>query len=138
LFSTHITKRDLIDNRYLGKWNFTGSGWLRIGEEGSSDRKRAERDIALRTVSGSRKAKIIFKHNGKECKVLRGDTVDFEEGIRVNAKGVATPIVRNISARGKMISIAYVDKPLLVKYVPARSVEVVPFGLEGFVTVEVN
>ena len=137
LFSTHITKEMIIKNRSKGIWNYTPNGKLIIGEEGSSERARAEVDFALRRVSGSSRAKIIFKHEGSVCKILRGDNINFEEGISVDAKGVATPILRNVSDQNRTVAISYVDRPMSIRLVRARSIEVVPYGLEGFVTVDV-
>ena len=137
LFSTHITKEMIIRNRDKGIWNYTPNGYLIIGEDGSPERARAEKDFALRRVSGSRRAKIMFKYEGEFCKILRSDNINFEEGISVNAKGVATPILRNVSDRNRVVAIAHVDKLLSMKLVRARSIEVVPYGLEGFVTVDV-
>ena len=137
LFSTHITKKDIEENRYSGKWHYTKSGGLIIGEDGSSERKRAQKDIALKTVSGSKKAKIMFKHNGKICKLINGSTLNFEEGISVDSRGVATPIIRNVSRAGQTVTISYINELNSSKYVSAKNIEMLPFGLEGFVTVEV-
>lgn len=137
LFSTHITKDVIKKNKNAGKWKYSSSGWLIIGEDGSRERKYAEKEFALRTVSGSKNAKIIFKHNGKACRVLNGDKVKFEEGISVDTNGVATPIIRNVSPTDKTVMISYVEGTVRTRYVPARAIEVTPIGLQGFVTVDV-
>ncbi len=137
LFSTHITKEDILKNQYKKKWNYSPSGWLIIGEDGSKERKRAEKDFALKTVSGSKRAKIIFKYNGYKCRVLNGDKVKFEEGISVDTNGVATPIIRNISPRDRTVTITFQDTNVRPRYVSARSIVVEPVGLKGFVTVDV-
>lgn len=137
LFSTHITKEDIVANRYNGVWKYTQSGWLIIGDDGSRERKHAEKTFALKTVSGSKKAKIVFKHDGRTCRVLNNEKVKFEEGISVDPNGVATPIIRNVSPRERIVPICYLDGSTRLRHVSARSIEVTPIGLKGFVAVDV-
>ena len=69
--------------------------------------------------------------------MLNGDMVKFEEGISVDANGVATPIIRNVSPKETKITVSYVDSSEWTRRVYVSDIEVVPVGLQGFVTVDV-
>ena len=96
------------------------------------------KDFALKTVSGGSYTRIYFRYNGRDCKILQGGEVDFEEGIRVDARGNATPIIRNVSAESKRVTICYKADPDRTLKVYARKIEIVTKGLAGFVTVGDN
>ncbi|MBO7214748.1 MAG: hypothetical protein J6V66_04540, partial [Clostridia bacterium] len=130
LFSTHITKADILKNISIGKWNYTKSGGLIVGEDGSYERRRAQKDFDLNIVSGSKTARIIFMHNGKQCRILYNGKLNFQEGISVDTKGVATPIIRNTSPASRRLTISYVNNAYSTASVRANEIEIVPYGLK--------
>ncbi|MBR5439350.1 MAG: hypothetical protein IKV61_03945 [Clostridia bacterium] len=138
LFSTYLSKADIAKNVGKGKWNYTDSGGLIIGEDNTVERSRAHRDFDLRVVSGGKDGKIIFRHNGKQCRIITDYKIGFEEGIMVDSKGVATPILRNITPKGVLVRILYLNVSgySSENVVDASSIEIVPVGLKGFVTVQ--
>ena len=139
LFSTHITRSDIERNKNRRLWSYTPKNQgLIVDEEGTARRKKAMKDFALKTVSGGNYGRIYFRYNGRDCKILQGGEVDFDQGIRVDSHGNATPIIRNVSAESKRVSIAYKSDPDRAIKVYARKIEIVTKGLAGFVTVGDN
>ncbi len=136
LFSTHITRADIEKNKASGKWQYTTpGGGLLVGDQGSAIRKRAVKDFDLKTVSGGKKGKIYFKYRSREVTVS-GGKIEFEEGISVDKRGKATPIIRNVSPISRMVTVTYKDQVSEPQRVSASYIEVIFEGLNGFKTIE--
>ena len=136
MFSTHITSKDVEDNMYTGKWNYTTSNrGLIVGEVGSKERERVVKDIDLKTVSGGRDGTVYFKYNGEVVRIIDNSKISFEEGILVDKHGMATPIIKNVSSVFDRITVASIKtgKQYLVS---ASDIEVLGTGLNSFKAID--
>ena len=115
IFSAVITSGDIAAMRFPGltPFDFTPDSppHLIIGDDGSPDRKRISRVIALKTVSGENGATINYYHRGARVQIIGGE-VTCVEGMRISADGRAKPFIRNAEKDNrKMITVKYFSRP---------------------------
>lgn len=94
-----------------------------IGDIGSPQRKKMEKEISLKTVAGGKGSKICYYYNGMQIGfqtkeelgyLQRQDLVNgvsLREGIRVDANGRAKPLVENAmdASNTRKVYIKYLD-----------------------------
>ncbi|MDE5755818.1 MAG: hypothetical protein K2I23_01860 [Clostridia bacterium] len=103
--STYVNYRDAWSDRVKNEEIFSttlGKKGDVIGEPGSDTRKKREKDIDLKVVSGGQnKGEILFycKDRGSLKRVEIQGMLHFQEGVRIDADGRATPIIRNDIAK---------------------------------------
>lgn len=152
IFSIAITREE-IRRRSIKGLEYSSDGCLVVGDEGSAERKNAERLTGLKTVAGGEKGRVYFYYRGKRVSIIneggrnsREGKIIFSEGISVDADGYAKPLVANTSG-DKLIKIRYFDEaqvaesarannlpaaPVKTYSVPANEIELRLEGLEGF------
>ncbi len=136
MFSTHITSKDVDENKYTGKWNYTTSNrGLIVGEVGSKEREMVIKDIDLKTVSGGKDGTVYFKYNGEVVKIIDNYKISFEEGISVDKHGMATPIIKNVSSKFDRITVASINTGRQYQ-VSASDIEVLGTGLNSFKAID--
>ncbi|MDE6275266.1 MAG: hypothetical protein K2M75_01865 [Clostridia bacterium] len=99
--STYVNYRDAWSDRVKNEEIFSttfGKKGDVIGEPNSETRKKREKDIDLKVVSGgANKGEILFycKDKGSLKRVEIQGKLHFQEGVRIDADGRATPFIRN-------------------------------------------
>ncbi|MDE6362385.1 MAG: hypothetical protein K2L53_05345 [Clostridia bacterium] len=103
--STYVNYRDAWSDRVKNEEIFSttlGKKGDVIGDAGSETRRRRERDIDLKVVSGGQnKGEILFycKDRGSLKRVEIQGLLYFQEGVKIDADGRATPFIRNDLAK---------------------------------------
>lgn len=99
--STYVNYRDTwsasVKNEEIFSTTFGKKGDV-IGDPGSETRRKREQDIDLKVVSGgANKGEILFycKDRGELRRVEIQGKLCFQEGVRIDADGRATPFIRN-------------------------------------------
>ncbi|MCX4363047.1 MAG: hypothetical protein OSJ74_06675 [Clostridia bacterium] len=106
--STYVNYRDswsdCVKNEEIFSTTFGKKGDV-IGEPGSDTRKKRAVDIDLKVVSGGKdRGKILFYHKdkGNMRRVEIQGLLYFQEGVKIDADGRATPFIRNdLTKNGK-------------------------------------
>ena len=106
--STYVNYKDAWSDRVKNEEIFSttfGKKGDVIGEPNSETRKKREKDIDLKVVSGgANKGEILFycNENGSLRRVEIQGKLYFQEGVKIDADGRATPFIRNdISQNGR-------------------------------------
>jgi len=103
--STYVNYREAWADRVKNEEIFSttlGKKGDVIGEPGSETRKKREKDIDLKVVSGGQnKGEILFycKDKGTLKRVEIQGLLYFQEGVKIDADGRATPFIRNDVAK---------------------------------------
>ncbi len=105
LFSTFITEEDIRLKKFACEYY---KSQLIIDEPGSATRKKLQKTIDLKTVSGGKNGYISIKYGGVPVAIVEDDAIWFEEGMRVDKEGRAHPIVKNVDS-GNVVSIVKVS-----------------------------
>lgn len=128
MFSTIITDYEIRGRKYAGDIAYSTSGKLMIGEDDSVYRRAAVQTVDLKIVAGGRRSSIYFKYDGDKISILNGDVIQFEEGIRVDRNGKATPFIRNVMP-SKRLEILWRGRTI---YVDAKDIEIVFDSVSSF------
>lgn len=128
MFSTIITEYEIKGRKYAGNIAYSTSGKLMIGEDNSAYRRAAIQNVDLKMVAGGSNSRIYFKYDGEVIKILGTDVVQFEEGIKVDKNGRATPFIRNCSPT-RRIEILWRGSKI---YANAKDIEIVFDSVSSF------
>lgn len=111
--STYVNYREAWSDRVKNEEIFSttlGKKGDVIGEPNSETRRKREKDIDLKVVSGGQnKGEILFycKEKGSLKRVEIQGLLYFQEGVRIDADGRATPFIRNdITKNGRFNEIS--------------------------------
>lgn len=137
MFSTHVTAKEVSKNSKSNKWNYvSGKSNFIVGDADSTERKKAVKDIGLKTVSGGKDGKVYFIYNGEKVKIANGGRISFEEGILVDKHGMATPIIKNASSETDYVEISSVKSDRYYGRIKANKIDVLGTGLCEFKAID--
>lgn len=128
MFSTIITDYEIRGRKYAGEIAYSMSGKLMIGEDDSVYRRAAVQTVDLKIVAGGKLSSIYFRYDGERITLLNGEVIQFEEGIKVDRNGKATPFIRNITPT-KRLEVEWRRRRI---YVDAKDVEIVFDSVSSF------
>ena len=110
-----------------------------VSESEKKWRSNLEKYLGLRVVSGGRDSRIFYYHKGIRVSLIN-TFIYYREGVRIDADGVATPIILNnkVDNFGRMARVHYLldeDRDIWTKnetVVPADEIELRFEGMEEF------
>ena len=107
MFSTVITTYEIEEKKYSNEVTYEHD-YLLIGDNGSEERRQAEKAIGLKVVSGGEGSEVWFYHNGSRVCLSSHEPRDayFHEGFVVDQKGKATPFFENHKEKNDVTVIA--------------------------------